>query len=759
MKSIAQHTVFVLALTMLHLSATAQVILQSVEERANAGSYPVDARLRLGDREASIEAYARQHPEALRRAGLNKPDGWGFSVGSTKIWYADDLTPDEVPRYQVASTCRAVGTNCYIFVEDASWGSRVTQAAVDSVAKAFDLSTPANPSKGIFQMDVEAFGDPLDVDGDSKIIILILDIRDGFTGSGGYVVGYYYSYNEFPVSAQTPTSNVAEIYFLDCDPLNLASAVGIGLGMSTAAHEFQHMIHFNYNRLSDTFTNEGCSVIAEVNCGYPIYDQTLWANETNHRLFDWRRSDIDLVLNDYSRAARFFLYFKEQFGMGIFKDIVQIGVSTGSTRLDGALASHVPVTARRFAGIFPDWLIANMLNDVSVDPKWGYSYAGIGKAVPKAFLSPNVSSTIETIQPLGAAYYSFSSGTSLTVNISSNAGPGWAFTQAIETGPGGKRVLPVTPGTPFVEAEFGTTYTDVTFVVGNVNPTSVYNVTYSATGEGGTSAVELKWDQGEPTGYLLQSAGDTVAVTFDAVPGAKLDSVRVALRRACTIAGGVWKLSSTTRSPLGAPLAVPITASIATTPGVPYPVPWPNWVTVDLRSKNISAATAFAVGFVYTGVGSAVGDPRVMPVGIPGTSPYYSFSYLNNSGSGVPDWYYLSKNADSIWVYMIRAYVSFGPTDAPVMKELLPSAQKLYQNYPNPFNPSTTIGFSIPSQCRATLKIFNLLGQEGETLIDDVYAPGRYNVQWHPAGLAAGIYLYRLQAGSYIESRKLLYLR
>jgi len=759
MKRIAYYAVFVLVLTVLPFIAPAQVTLQSVEERTNTGSYPIDARLRLGDRETAIEAYARQHPEVLRQTGLNKPTNWGFSVGSPKIWYADDLEPDGGPRYQVASTCRAVGTNCYVFVEDASWGSRVTQSAVDAVAKAFDLSTPANPSKGIYQMDVEAFGNPPDVDGDPKIIILILDIRDGFTGSGGYIAGYFYAYNEFPASGQTPTSNVAEIYFLDCNPLNLVSQAGINLGMSFAAHEFQHMIHFNYNRLSDTFTNEGCSLMAEVYCGYPIENQSPWANETNHYLFDWRRGDLDLVLNDYSRASRFFLYFKEQFEMSIFKDIVQIGVLTGSARLDAALALHVPVTARRFADIFPDWLIANMLNDVSVNPKWGYTYAGLKKAVPKVFLSPNVSSTMEAVQPLAAAYYSFSSGTSLTVNISNDAGSGWAFTQAIETGPGGKRVLPVTPGTPFVETEFGTTYTDVTFVVGNVNETSAYTVTYSATGEGGTSAMELKWDQGEPTGYLPQSAGDTVAVTFDGVPGAKLDSVRVALRRACTIVGGVWEYSSATRSPLGAPLAVPITASIATTPSVPYPVPWPNWATVDLRSKNISAATAFTVGFVYTGAGSAAGDPRVMVVAIPGTLPFHSFSYLNTPGSGVPNWYYLSKNADSIWVYMIRAYVSFGPTDAPVVKELLPSAMKLNQNYPNPFNPSTTIGFSIASQCRTTLKIYDLLGREVETLIDDVYAAGRYNVRWHSEGLAGGTYFYRLQAGDYVESKKLLYLK
>lgn len=84
---------------------------------------------------------------------------------------------------------------------------------------------------------------------------------------------------------------------------------------------------------------------------------------------------------------------------------------------------------------------------------------------------------------------------------------------------------------------------------------------------------------------------------------------------------------------------------------------------------------------------------------------------------------------------------------------------ELLQNYPNPFNPSTTIGFSIPAQSRVTLKIFNLLGQEVETLVNDEYAAGKYKMQWQPLGLSSGTYFYRLQAGSYTESKKLLLLK
>lgn len=84
---------------------------------------------------------------------------------------------------------------------------------------------------------------------------------------------------------------------------------------------------------------------------------------------------------------------------------------------------------------------------------------------------------------------------------------------------------------------------------------------------------------------------------------------------------------------------------------------------------------------------------------------------------------------------------------------------ELLQNYPNPFNPATTIGFSIPAKSRVSLRIFNLLGQEVALLANDDLAAGKYQIRWSPEGLASGTYFYRLQAGSYVESKKLLYLK
>ena len=85
---------------------------------------------------------------------------------------------------------------------------------------------------------------------------------------------------------------------------------------------------------------------------------------------------------------------------------------------------------------------------------------------------------------------------------------------------------------------------------------------------------------------------------------------------------------------------------------------------------------------------------------------------------------------------------------------LLPVKMVLEQNYPNPFNPTTTIKYQLPIQSQVTLKVYNLLGQEIATLVDGVEEPGYKSVQWDATGVASGVYLYRLNAGSFVAVKK-----
>ena len=83
----------------------------------------------------------------------------------------------------------------------------------------------------------------------------------------------------------------------------------------------------------------------------------------------------------------------------------------------------------------------------------------------------------------------------------------------------------------------------------------------------------------------------------------------------------------------------------------------------------------------------------------------------------------------------------------------------LYQNYPNPFNPSTTIKFQIPKDGIVTLKVYDILGNELSTLINEQKTQGRYEINFNASSLASGVYVYKLQAGEYISSKKMILLR
>ena len=90
----------------------------------------------------------------------------------------------------------------------------------------------------------------------------------------------------------------------------------------------------------------------------------------------------------------------------------------------------------------------------------------------------------------------------------------------------------------------------------------------------------------------------------------------------------------------------------------------------------------------------------------------------------------------------------------------LPTKFGLYQNYPNPFNPATTISFDIPARLSVSLKIFDILGREMATLIDnEEMAAGLHAVQWNASSYASGLYFYRIQAGSFTAVKKLILLR
>ena len=91
----------------------------------------------------------------------------------------------------------------------------------------------------------------------------------------------------------------------------------------------------------------------------------------------------------------------------------------------------------------------------------------------------------------------------------------------------------------------------------------------------------------------------------------------------------------------------------------------------------------------------------------------------------------------------------------------LPLTFSLSQNYPNPFNPTTTIAYSIPvgTYGRTSLRVYDMLGREVTTLMNEVKQPGNHSILWDARDMASGVYFYRLEAGTFVQTKKMILIR
>ncbi|MHB9011907.1 MAG: T9SS type A sorting domain-containing protein [Ignavibacteriaceae bacterium] len=110
------------------------------------------------------------------------------------------------------------------------------------------------------------------------------------------------------------------------------------------------------------------------------------------------------------------------------------------------------------------------------------------------------------------------------------------------------------------------------------------------------------------------------------------------------------------------------------------------------------------------------------------------------------------------WAFALARFLPGIPTSVP-SKVLVPMEYTLYQNYPNPFNPSTIISYQLPVSSKVVLKIYDLLGRDVATLVNKEQVTGNYKVIFNGNNLASGVYFYRLKAGNFVETKKLILMK
>jgi photosystem II stability/assembly factor-like uncharacterized protein len=115
----------------------------------------------------------------------------------------------------------------------------------------------------------------------------------------------------------------------------------------------------------------------------------------------------------------------------------------------------------------------------------------------------------------------------------------------------------------------------------------------------------------------------------------------------------------------------------------------------------------------------------------------------------------VTATSDGVWTRDISEVM----VDIETADTELPQAYELAQNYPNPFNPSTEIAFSIPENSRVTLTIYDMLGRQVETLLDETKPAGSYKVNFNANNLPSGMYFYKIQSGDYSQTKRMMLIK
>lgn len=183
---------------------------------------------------------------------------------------------------------------------------------------------------------------------------------------------------------------------------------------------------------------------------------------------------------------------------------------------------------------------------------------------------------------------------------------------------------------------------------------------------------------------------------------------------------------------------------------------------IDINTKSIGVGNKY---YIYSFTGGTDNGEFSQNVYINGYGPDTNHWGPFDELSEIPAASYPIENemklispARSVQMIMIEDgnnYVSVNNEANGVMAR----SYNLFQNYPNPFNPSTSIGYQLPAGVFVTIKLYDVLGKEVETLVSERQNAGNHSVQFNASSLANGVYFYKIEAGSYRAARKLLVLK
>jgi photosystem II stability/assembly factor-like uncharacterized protein len=247
--------------------------------------------------------------------------------------------------------------------------------------------------------------------------------------------------------------------------------------------------------------------------------------------------------------------------------------------------------------------------------------------------------------------------------------------------------------------------------------------------------------------FATSNFDTTLGVTQVTVPAGKLtNNVKYFWRVMSSGPGGnsawstVWKFTTTMPAPAAPNLVSPANNSIGSSL-----TPLMNWdSTVNASSFRIQVSSDSL--FATSNFDTTLSVTQVtVPAGKLTNNVKYFWRVMSSGPGGNSAW-------SAVW--------NFKPllTGISGMNEI-PAEFKLYNNYPNPFNPSTTIKYDLPENGFVKIRVFDITGQEVNTLVNEQKQAGRYEITFNAASLSSGVYFYRIEAGKFTEMKKMVLVK
>ena len=745
-----------------------------------------------------------------REAGLLpvRKGGPSFDVGQEKAFNVLQNIQEEEDAFWTTETFILRSTNnvANVWIEK-SMDATVSDEQLEELDEHVLFSTPEHsfrPDKGIIENNNYLFGAPPNVDGDGKVDILLFDIEEG-TGGTGNVLGFVTSADLNP-EPQDNRGNAADILYVDIkEGLTNSGVQGLAWIIS---HEYQHLIHYAYQDTQEwwiltpelTFVNEGFSEWASVVNGYFNRGITYLEEVVEHgtTLLDW---DTASDLYDYERAGLFTTYIADRIGPEATGSIVRAmkqgefgeSFAVGAEGYDVVLQDE----GLSLSEIIPDFHVANFVNDVDADSRYGYVLQQRKNilAVPTTPVNGSSSTSMNLIDvemPGGAVrYITWTDVADITLRADSHSEVAPQLIDFYRTRMALHVIAERVNGTRTIEAiepgedsrHFEGEFSRLTLAVVNSNgsPGSLIRLDISANWieSGGSGAIIAEaYDDGIAAGdsfYFAMPELARYANKFNVPAGSRLTSVHVA-----PVYDNDFLQSD---APAGAPRDFRLHVWGEDGEGYPGDELFSMDVTEDPLTQHINfetrtysfleielpdiSALSEPGDSVFVGLSNIGTDVNFLAL-VPSFKQegedvaYLYFDYP--TGTGWASLTEVTETGSDVKIFAdkvhpIRVEYLVATSTDPEDEAELPARLSLAQNYPNPFNPSTSISYSLPEPMQVRLSVFDALGRLVTTLVDGVQAGGHHEARLTADGWASGVYYYILETDAHSMSKPMVLMK